>query len=238
MSAGGAPKASGSRLVRRLVAVVYLGFFGAIALVWRSPSMSHWLDTAVLSQLGRDLLATPFGPLAVLGGYVLAVMLAMPILLMISVGTLVFGPWLGMGYSLAGMVSGAIVSYGIGRASGAYLLDRFGDPQIHELARRLKDRSLLAIVFLRAFPVAPFLVINVTAGALRVRFRDYVLGTLLGVLPGTVMLSLFMDRLVAAWRDPGVGTYVGVVLFLVLLVVCAMALRKRLMLALAPSAKG
>lgn len=233
MSRGDTPKTSGSKLVRRLVVVVYLGFFAAIALVWRSPSMSHWLDTSVLSQLGRDLLATPFGPLAVLGGYVLAVMLAMPILLMISVGTLVFGPWLGMGYSLAGMVSGAIVSYGIGRLSGAYLLDRFGDPQIQDLARRLKDRSLLAIVFLRAFPVAPFLVINVTAGALRVRFRDYVLGTVLGVLPGTVMLSLFMDRLVAAWRDPGVGTYVAVVLFLVALVTFATLLRKRLMASLA-----
>ncbi|MGH6645835.1 TVP38/TMEM64 family protein [Aquabacterium sp.] len=232
MSAGESSKVSGSKLVRRLLVVVYLGFFGAIALVWRSPSMSHWLDQGVLSQLGRDLLATPFGPLAVLGGYVLAVMLAMPILLMISVGTLVFGPWLGMGYSLAGMVSGAVVSYGIGRLSGAYLLDRFGDPQVQDLARRLKDRSLLAIVFLRAFPVAPFLVINVTAGALRVRFRDYVLGTVLGVLPGTIMLSLFMDRLVAAWRDPGVGTYVGVALFLVALVTFAALLRRRLMAAL------
>jgi uncharacterized membrane protein YdjX (TVP38/TMEM64 family) len=232
VSAGGSPKTPATKLVRRLVAVVYLGFFGAIALVWRNPSMSHWLDTAVLSQLGRDLLATPFGPLAVLGGYVVAVMLAMPILLMISVGTLIFGPWLGMGYSLAGMLSGAIVSYGIGRVSGAYLLDRFGDEQIQDMANRLKNRSLLAIVFLRAFPVAPFLVVNVTAGALRVRFRDYVLGTVLGVLPGTVMLSLFMDRLVAAWHDPGVGTYVGVVVFLVALIAFAAMLRKRLMAAL------
>lgn len=232
MSAGDSPKTPATKLVRRMVAVVYLGFFGAIALVWRNPSMSHWLDPGVLSQLGRDLLATPFGPLAVLGGYVVAVMLAMPILLMISVGSLIFGPWLGMGYSLAGMLSGAIVSYGIGRASGAYLLDRFGDEQVQAMARKLKDRSLLAIVFLRAFPVAPFLVINVTAGALRVRFRDYVLGTVLGVLPGTILLSLFMDSLVAAWRNPGVGTYVAVVLFLVALVVCASALRKRLMAAL------
>ncbi|MDI1259489.1 VTT domain-containing protein [Aquabacterium sp.] len=238
MSAGGSSKVSGSKLVRRLMAVVYLGLFAAVALVWRSPSMSHWLDPVVLSQLGRDLLASPLGPLAVLGGYVLAVVLAMPILLMISVGTLVFGPWLGMVYSLVGMLSGAVVTYGVGRLSGAYLLDRFGDPQVQHLASRLKDRSLLAIIFLRAFPVAPFLVINVTAGALRVRFRDYVLGTVLGVLPGTILLSLFMDRLVAAWRNPGMGTYVGVALFLVALVTAARALRKRLVLALAAEPKA
>lgn len=233
MSAGESSRVSGSKLVRRLVAVIYLGLFAAVALLWRSPTMSHWLDPVVLSALGRDLLSSPLGPLAVLGGYVLAVLLAMPILLMISVGTLVFGPWLGMVYSLAGMLSGAIFTYAIGRLSGAYLLDRFGDPQIQELARRLKDRSLLAIVFLRAFPVAPFLVINVTAGALRVRFRDYVLGTLLGVLPGTIMLSMFMDRLVAAWRNPGWGAYVGLALFLVALVTAATALRRRLVKALA-----
>lgn len=67
MSAGGSSKVSGSKLVRRLMVVVYLGLFSAVALVWRSPSMSHWLDPAVLSQLGRDLLASPLGPLAVLG---------------------------------------------------------------------------------------------------------------------------------------------------------------------------
>lgn len=215
--------------------VVYLGFFSAVALVWRSPSMSHWLEPAVLSQLGRDLLATPLGPLAVLAGYVLAVSLAMPVVLMIPVGALVFGPWLGMGYALVGMVTGAIVTYGVGRSSGGYLLDRFGDPQVQELARRFKDRSLLTIIFVRVFPVAPFLVVNVTAGALRVRFRDYVLGSVLGLIPGSILLSLFTDRLADAWRNPGVGAYVGLAVFLVVLVGASMALRKRLISAMAVS---
>lgn len=235
MSEHGSPGVSGSKLVRRLMLVVYLGFFAGIALVWRSPSMSHWLEPAVLSQLGRDLLATPLGPLAVLGGYVLAVSLAMPVVLMIPVGALVFGPWLGMGYALVGMVTGAVVTYGVGRWSGGYLLDRFGDPQVQDLARRFKDRSLLTIIFVRVFPVAPFLVVNVTAGALRVRFRDYVLGSVLGLIPGSILLSLFTDRLADAWRNPGVGAYVGVVVFLVVLVGAAVALRRRLISAMAVS---
>jgi uncharacterized membrane protein YdjX (TVP38/TMEM64 family) len=235
MSASGSSGVSGRKLVRRLVMVVYLGFFAAVALVWRSPSMSHWLEPAALSQLGRDLLATPFGPAAVLAGYVLAVSLAMPVVLMIPVGALVFGPWLGMLYAMGGMVTGAVVTYGVGRMSGGYLLDRFGDPQVQDLARRLKDRSLLTIIFVRAFPVAPFLVVNVTAGALRVRFRDFLLGSFLGLIPGTILLSLFTDRLAEAWRNPGVGAYVGVVVFLVVLVTAAMALRRRLVAAMQAS---
>ncbi|RZI84648.1 MAG: TVP38/TMEM64 family protein [Rubrivivax sp.] len=229
---------SGSKLMRRLLLVVYLGLFSAVALVWRSPSMSHWLEPAVLGQLGRELLATPLGPLAVLAGYVLAVALAMPVLLMIPVGALVFGPWWGMFYALLGMLTGAVVTYAVGRLSGGYLLDRFGDPQVQDLARRFKNRSLLTVIFVRVFPVAPFLVINVTAGALRVRFRDYLLGSFVGLLPGTILLSLFTDRLADAWRNPGVGAYVGVVLFLALLVGSGAVLRKRLSVAMAASEAG
>jgi uncharacterized membrane protein YdjX (TVP38/TMEM64 family) len=238
MSSSGSPAASGGKLLRRLLVVVYLGFFAAVALVWRSPSMSHWLEPAVLSQLGRDLQALPFGPLAVVAGYVVAVALAMPVVLMIPVGALVFGPWWGMSYALLGMLSGAMVTYGVGRASGGYLLDRFGDPQVQDLARRFKDRSLLTIIFVRAFPVAPFLVINVTAGALRVRFRDYVLGSFLGLLPGSILLSLFTDQLKAAWSNPGMGTYLGAGGFLLLLVGASVLLRKHLSAAMAASKPG
>jgi uncharacterized membrane protein YdjX (TVP38/TMEM64 family) len=186
---------------------VYLLGLLALALAWRQPGMRHWLDPKELGELGRQLLATPLGPLAVMGGYVLAVMLGMPVLVLITVGALVFSPWPGMAYALCGMVLGAVVTYGFGRYTGAQTMDRWTEGRLALLSRHLHKRGLITVIAVRVMPVAPFIMVNMVAGALRVRLRDYVLGTALGLLPGTVFISLFMGRLSAAWDSPGPGAY-------------------------------
>ena len=51
-------------------------------------------------------------------------------------------------------------------------------------------------------PVAPFTVINLVAGASHIRFRDFALGTLLGMAPGVLALTVFSDQVVAAIASP------------------------------------
>jgi uncharacterized membrane protein YdjX (TVP38/TMEM64 family) len=204
---------------RWVLMLIYLLLIVGLVLAWQDPSMRQHMEPAALARQGRALLDMPAGPLLVLGGYVLAVLLAMPVGVLITVGVLVFGPWPGMAYALAGMVSGSMASYGVGLLIGADAVDRWSQQgRIHALALALKRRGLWAIVLVRAVPVAPFIVVNMTAGAFRVRFRDFVLGTALGLAPGTVMISLFMDRLTAALANPGVVTY-GVLAGVVLAVV-------------------
>lgn len=193
---------------RWLLMVMYLLVIVGLTLAWRDPVLRQYMEPAALARTGQSLLAMPLGPLMVLAGYVLAVVLAMPVAVLITVGALVFGPWPGIAYTLVGMVSGAIVTYGIGLYSGAQLVDRWSTQgRIHALALALKRRGLWAIIVIRAVPVAPFVVVNMTAGAFRVRFRDYVLGSFIGLAPGTIMISLFMDRLTAALAEPDATTY-------------------------------
>jgi uncharacterized membrane protein YdjX (TVP38/TMEM64 family) len=201
------PVAARGQWWRWVMLVVYLLGLLALALVWRQPGMRHWLDPKELGEMGRQLLATPLGPLAVMGGYVLAVMLGMPVLVLITVGALIFSPWPGMAYALCGMVLGAVVTYGFGRYTGAQTMDRWTQGRLALLSAHLKKRGLATVIVVRVMPVAPFIMVNMVAGALRVRLRDYVLGTALGLLPGTVFISLFMGRLSAAWAEPGAGAY-------------------------------
>lgn len=193
---------------RWLLMVMYLLVIVGLTLAWRDPVLRQYMEPAALARTGQSLLAMPLGPIMVLAGYVLAVVLAVPVAVLITVGALVFGPWPGMAYALVGMVCGAIVTYGIGLYSGAQLVDRWSTQgRIHALALALKRRGLWAIIVIRAVPVAPFVVVNMTAGAFRVRFRDYVLGSFIGLAPGTIMISLFMDRLTAALAEPDATTY-------------------------------
>jgi uncharacterized membrane protein YdjX (TVP38/TMEM64 family) len=214
---------------RWVLMVLYLLVIVGLTVAWRDPALRQYMEPRALARMGQALLAMPMGPIMVLGGYVVAVLLAVPVAVLITVGALVFGPWPGMAYALFGMVSGAIVSYGIGLYTGAELIDRWSNQgRLHALAMALKRRGLWAIIVIRAVPVAPFVVINMTAGAFRVRFRDYVLGTFLGLAPGTIMISLFMDRLTAALAAPDKTTY-GALAAVVLLFGAVLWWFKRLM---------
>jgi uncharacterized membrane protein YdjX (TVP38/TMEM64 family) len=65
---------------------------------------------------------------------------------------------------------------------------------LNDLSRRLGERGLLAIVFARVVPVGPFSVVNIVAGASHIGWRDFLLGTVIGLLPGVTVASIFVDR--------------------------------------------
>jgi uncharacterized membrane protein YdjX (TVP38/TMEM64 family) len=54
----------------------------------------------------------------------------------------------------------------------------------------------------RIVPIAPFTIINLVAGASHIRFRDFVIGTVLGLLPGLTAISLLTDRVQATLENP------------------------------------
>jgi len=91
----------------------------------------------------------------------------------------------------------------LGRAT----VRRVAGKRINELSRRIAKRGLIAVVVVRMLPIAPFTIINLIAGASHIRFRHFVLGTIIGMAPGTLILVLFVDRIVAAVRTPGPMTF-------------------------------
>jgi len=63
------------------------------------------------------------------------------------------------------------------------------------------------VITLRVIPVAPFTVINLAAGASHIRFRDFALGSLLGMAPGILALTLFSDQVVEVLRTPDLARH-------------------------------
>jgi uncharacterized membrane protein YdjX (TVP38/TMEM64 family) len=216
---------------RWLVLGMYAAMLVSLAVVWREPSMHHWLDPQSLSAFGRHLLSSPLGPLAVLAGYVVAVVAGMPVLLLAAVGALIFPPWPGILWCLSGMVAGAVVTYGIGRYTSAATVDTWTSGRLAPLAQHLNHRGLLTMILVRVLPLAPFIVVNIAAGALRVRLRDYVLGSYIGLLPANLMFFLFMDVLSQAWRSPGLSSYLSLGALLAVVGLLFWWLRKKLSLA-------
>ena len=212
-----------TRLAGLVALVVALA---VVALAWRYTELREWLDINRLVALGDRIEASPFAPLAVLGLYVVAGLLVVPVTLLIAVTALVFGPLTAVVYGLLGATLSAAVTYAIGRMLGREAVRRLAGPRLNELSQRLAQRGLLAVLIVRTLPIAPFSIINVVAGASHIGWRDFLLGTALGLLPGILLTSVFVDRIVDAARHPGPATFMLLVLVAALIAAVALASRR------------
>jgi phospholipase D1/2 len=211
---------------RLVLAMGLIAAAGALSAAWHWGPLAQWLDRDTLVAGARYLQQAPATPLWVLGAYLAASLTATPITLMILVTGLVFGPVQGFCYALAGALLGAAASFGLGHSLGRDLVRRVAGERLNALSRWLRHRGLLAIIAVRLVPVAPFTVVNLVAGASHIRFRDFLLGTLIGMLPGTTAITLFSDRLTAALAHPDPLNIILLLAALALIAAVAAALHR------------
>jgi uncharacterized membrane protein YdjX (TVP38/TMEM64 family) len=96
----------------------------------------------------------------------------------------IFGSVMGTVYANIAATIGATLAFLVTR----YLLrdaiqNRFGT-KLEPLNRELETRGLNYLLFLRLVPLFPFFLINLAAGLTRLPLRTFVLGTMIGIIPG------------------------------------------------------
>ncbi|WP_376099608.1 TVP38/TMEM64 family protein [Roseomonas sp. CCTCC AB2023176] len=155
-----------------------------------------------------------WGPVAAFGLFLLLGFVAFPVNVLIVGTAAAFGTWPGLLYAGVGAMVSAVATYGLGRWFGPDLLRRFLGPRVNRIAQKVNRNGIVAVTTVRLLPVAPFTLVNLIAGALRVRVVDYVVGTALGLLPGILLLSFAGDNLGQIFSDPSprkIGILIAVI---------------------------
>jgi uncharacterized membrane protein YdjX (TVP38/TMEM64 family) len=148
-------------------------------------------------------MAGPLGPIVFIAIYSVGTLVA-PATPFTVAGAIIFGKWYGMLYNLAGDVLGASLAFFLGRYLLHGIARGFLESKAPWLDRKAAEEGFSVIFYLRIFWF-PFIVLNYAAGATRIRFRDYVLGTTLGLLPPVFIITYFigaMKEVLAAYRQP------------------------------------
>lgn len=222
------PQEERKPLPRRLVGFGMLAIaLSLLAIAWRWTPLREWINLGSLIAFARDLEAMPFTPIAVVASYVVAGMIMVPVMLLIAVTGIVFGPMYGALYAIAGTLLSASAAYGVGHWLGREAVQKMLGKRINKLSQRIARRGVLAVVVVRMLPVAPFTVVNIVAGASHIRFRDYLIGTFFGMLPGIALTVTFVHHLAEAVRNPSMGT-VAVLAALVAFIISMAKLVQRL----------
>ena len=104
-------------------------------------------------------------------------------------GGFLFGTWLGTLYVVVGATLGAVAVFLAARtALGDSLRKRVGGT-LKRMESGFQEHALSYLLVLRLIPVFPFWLVNLVPAFLGVPLRIYVVGTLLGIVPGTLVFA-------------------------------------------------
>jgi uncharacterized membrane protein YdjX (TVP38/TMEM64 family) len=139
----------------------------------------------VLAAVGR---LGPLGPVLLAGAWVPAALLFLPGSALSLGAGFVFGLPLGIATVSAGSVLGASAAFLAGRTLARDWVERkvAGQRRFQALAEAVGRSGFRIVLLTRLSPLFPFNLLNYALGVTRVRFRDYLLASWIGMLPGTV----------------------------------------------------
>jgi phosphatidylserine/phosphatidylglycerophosphate/cardiolipin synthase-like enzyme/uncharacterized membrane protein YdjX (TVP38/TMEM64 family) len=180
----------------------------ALTAAWRLTPLSEWLDFQTLTEWGQTIGGSVYAPLLVIAAFTIGGLVMFPVTVLILVTALVFGPVIAFIYSLVGSACSGALTFGLGRLLGRETVRKLSKGRLNRLSRLLSRRGLLAVTAVRIIPIAPFTVVNLVAGATHIRFRDFFLGTLLGMTPGILAITLFGKGLESAIREPQAKNFI------------------------------
>ncbi len=180
------------------IVIILVAVLASLGLLWQWLAMHDALTPQRLLEVAQYTLAwrdTPWAVLVVMGVYAGASLVMFPLSILVAVTGMLFGPLWGFVHALAGTLLASVVTYWVGHRLGRDALLRHGGQRLNGLAKHLAGRGIRTMTVINLLPLAPFTLTNMMAGAFHLRFRDYMLGSLLGIIPGLLGVTLLSSQL-------------------------------------------
>lgn len=191
--------ATAASLVTITAAVMVL--IGLVA-AWNYSPLAEYADPQSVRAVLTDAATSPFAPGIVLAIFLAGGLIAFPVTVLIAATAATFGPWLGFLYAACGALASALLTYFVGAFLGRDVLRNWMGPRLTRIRERIVRQGVLAIAAIRMVPIAPFTLVNMVAGASGIRLFDYVAGTMLGLLPGLIVMSALGTQIARIIASP------------------------------------
>jgi uncharacterized membrane protein YdjX (TVP38/TMEM64 family) len=183
----------GAALIKAMLLLMFI--VAAVAMV-RFTGVREFLT---VEKFGALLAAAgAWAPLAFILVYSAGVCLFIPGTLLTALGAAIFGPYWGFLYVWVAAMLGAAGAFLIGR----YLGREFAASLIGDRLKKYDDaielNGFATVLYLRLV-YFPFTAMNFGMGLTKVRYRDYLWGTGLGILAGTFIFTFFVGTVKEVW---------------------------------------
>ena len=127
-----------------------------------------------------------WGPIIYILLYTFRPLILFPATLLTLASGFVFGPYLGVLYTIVASNFSSTVAFFVGRYFGKDMFKDDGtESLIQRYARRMRNNSFETVMIMR-FIFLPYDAVSYLAGFLRINYWPFILATALGSIPGTI----------------------------------------------------
>ena len=211
---------------RFMIVLAVCAVAAAVALAWRFTPLSTIVRPDRIAAWLDNFEGSPWSPVIVISVYVIGGFVMLPVTMLSAATAMVFHPLIAAPISFTGAMLSAATLYGVGaRLLRGRARKAFG-PTIDRLDRALVGRGVVAVAAVRTVPLAPFTLVNMAAGSLGVRFRDYLLGTAIGLAPGVIVTSIFGRQVRSLWQHPTSARVLGIAGIILAWIVLSLVLQR------------
>ena len=191
-------------------AIALLLFIVAAVVIVRFTPVKGYLTREALGQVLES--AGYFAPLLFILVYIVGICLFVPGTLLTTLGAAIFGAYWGFLYVWVGAMIGSSAAFWIGRTLGREFAASLIGDKLKKYDEAIERNGFATVLYLRLI-YFPFTPMNFGMGLTRVRFRDYVFGTGLGIIVGTFIFTFFVGTVRDVWAS---GNWGGLLSFKVI----------------------
>jgi uncharacterized membrane protein YdjX (TVP38/TMEM64 family) len=179
-------------------AIFLLTFIVAAIFLLRFTPIKSYLTAEALGSFLES--AGFWAPLIFILIYTTGVCLFMPGTLLTGLGAAIFGAYWGFVYVWFGAMAGASAAFFIGRTLGREFAASLIGDKLKKYDDGIERNGFATVLYLRLvyFPFTPM---NFGMGLTKVHFRDYFIGTGLGIIVGTFIFTFFIGTLKDVWAS-------------------------------------
>ena len=173
---------------------VLLLFVVVSVLVAHATGLTEYLSRERVRELIVGL--GPLGVVAFIGLFAVGELAHVPGFVFVGAAILAYGRVLGGVIGYVGAVISVTVAFTVARAIGGQAFSAIRSPFVVRVLARVEERPMLTVIVLRALlAIAP----PITYGLAftRIRFRDYFVGSAIGLVPPIIVMSVFFDWLLS-----------------------------------------
>lgn len=166
---------------------IALAFWVALIFAYQWYARANNLSTLEVVQRLLDFLNNGvWGVGAYIVFYAIRPLILFPSTVLTLAGGFVFGPVLGVLYTILASNTSSTIAYFVGRFFGQGLLkEEASEGLIQNYARRMRENSFETVMVMR-FIFLPYDAVSYLAGFLKIKYWPFILATALGSIPGTI----------------------------------------------------
>ena len=175
--------------------ILIVGLIGIIVLV-KTFNLGKFFSPSILKEtiLGYGIMA----PIIFIILYILATIFFIPGTPLTISGGLIFGKFVGTFYTIIGATIGATIAFSMSRYLGESFIEKLLKDKykkLYQYDEKIKTNGLAVVLFLRLIPLFPFNGLNFALGLTKLKRRDFIIGTAIGIIPGSFALAFLGDSL-------------------------------------------